>query len=87
MRKFPKFMKSKILKIFFPLVSLIALSSCVQVQPQDPDRYREALDAASDEDFRDRDRERRSAADAIRASGQQAPSYHYHQQRNNFFGW
>jgi hypothetical protein len=74
-------------KFLLPSAILLALPSCVQVPPQDPVRYQAALDAASDDDFRHRDRERRSAADAYRASGYQAPTQHYHHQSNNFIGW
>ena len=80
-------MKFRPLKLFYAVVLLTALSSCIQVPPQDPASYQAALNDVSDEDFRNRDRERRSAAAAYRESGQQAPDYHYHQHSNNFIGW
>lgn len=75
------------IKLIFSIMLVITLASCVQVAPQDPVSYQAALDAASEDDFRHRDRERRSAAEAYRASGQQAPNYHYHQHSNNYVGW
>ncbi len=81
-------MKHKAVKILLPVLTLLTLSSCLQVPPQDPARYQAALDAASEDDFQHRDRERRSAAAAYRESGQQAPTYHHHEHRtNNFIGW
>jgi len=65
----------------------LGIVACVPVVPVDPYVYQANLEAASNEDFHDRDRERRSAAEAYRASGQEAPVYHFHEHRNNFNGW